>query len=189
MYFSAGSITLNIMTPPGRATYFIGCTNSLWSPCRAGDVWLCCRANKTDYKRYISEPQLAGGGLQRKQHSATWKHTHTNRKAGTYRDMVMFKNTVVTSQHALILQPDYKQQLKWHHIKIWARLKFTFLRFSLSIAFYIFQWLYENESFHYLHAFKRFKGRSQVRQKVLKYLAARKKGDSKNSKYVEDVIE
>lgn len=29
MYFSAGSITLNIMTPPSRATYFISCTNSL----------------------------------------------------------------------------------------------------------------------------------------------------------------
>ncbi len=50
----------------------------------------CCRANKTNYKCYVSEPQLVGGGLQRKQHLATHTdrdthtHTHTHTQEGWY---------------------------------------------------------------------------------------------------------
>lgn len=87
-----------------QRTYFTGHTHS----CRAGDVRLCCRANKTDYKRYISELQLAGGVLQRKQLSATLTHTQSDTPK-TGRPVLIAKRLclhIKFSQHALILQAD-----------------------------------------------------------------------------------
>lgn len=108
---SAGAVSLNVTTPHSRK-HISQAAQILWSPCRAGDVRLCCRANKTDYKRYISWQGVGCRG----NNSATLTHTQTKiYTSKTGRTVLIGKRLclpIKISQHALILKAEPEQELR-----------------------------------------------------------------------------